>query len=153
VPGSVVPERVYRFVGHARRLAHLHAGTVGQANPVAGVLGQVSEKFRESVKALAERERIPMYDFDHKERKDDVASRLRQQRGVREGIVFIGVAQEKPQAWQGKKVNGQFEFTQDKTVYVNHYNFYLDDVDFGPIFIKVCSYAPWGTKLCLNGHE
>ena len=21
------------------------------------------------------------------------------------------------------------------------------------MFLKVCSYAPWGTKLCLNGHE
>jgi hypothetical protein len=31
--------------------------------------------------------------------------------------------------------------------------FYIDDADFGPLFIKVCSYAPWSTKLCLNGHE
>jgi hypothetical protein len=36
---------------------------------------------------------------------------------------------------------------------VNHYYFYIDDANFGPLFIKVCSYAPWGTKLCLNGHE
>jgi predicted MarR family transcription regulator len=35
---------------------------------------------------------------------------------------------------------------------VNHYYFYIDDADFGPLFLKVCSYAPWGTKLCLNGH-
>lgn len=117
------------------------------------VLGQVTEKFRESVKALAEREQIPIYQFNHQERKDDVANRFRQQRRVRNGIVFIGVAQEKAQAWNGRKVNGQFEFTRDKTVYVNHYYFYIDDVDFGPLFIKVCSYAPWGMKLCLNGHE
>jgi len=50
-------------------------------------------------------------------------------------------------------VNGQFEFNRDKTVYVNHYYFYIDDEDFGPLFLKVCSYAPWSTKLCLNGHE
>ena len=36
---------------------------------------------------------------------------------------FIGVAQEKAQAFQGKKINGQFEFTRDKTVYVKHYYF------------------------------
>ena len=29
----------------------------------------------------------------------------------------------------------------------------IDDADFGPLFLKVCSYAPWSTKLCLNGHE
>jgi len=43
------------------------------------------------------------------------------QRQVRGGIVFIGVAQEKAQAFNGKKVNGRFEFERDKPVYVNHY--------------------------------
>src|SRR3954471_17187439 len=71
------------------------------ASPV--VLGQISEKFREAVKALAEREEIPVYQFRHKERKDDIANEFRRQRQVR--------------------------------------------------FLKVCSYAPWSIKLCLNGHE
>ena len=65
----------------------------------------------------------------------------------------MGVAQEKAQAFQGKKIDGQFLFTRDKTVYVNHYYFYIDDADCGPLFLKVCSYAPWATKLCLNGQE
>ena len=51
---------------------------------------------------------------------------------------------QKAQAFQGRKINGQFQFTRDKTVYVNHYYFDIDDADFGPLFIKVCSYAPWG---------
>lgn len=126
---------------------------LGKPIPSPVVLGQVTERFRDAVKALAERQQIPIYQFDHRERKDDVANRIRQQRGVRDGIVFIGVAQEKAQAFQGKKINGQFEFTRDKTVYVNHYYFYLDDAEFGPLFLKVCSYAPWATRLCLNGHE
>jgi hypothetical protein len=105
------------------------------------------------VKLLAEREQIPIYQFSHKERKDYIANQFRQRRAVRDAIVFIGVAQEKAQAFNGRKINGRFEFTRDKTVYVNHYYFYIDDKDFGPLFIKVCSYAPWGTKLCLNGHE
>ncbi len=126
---------------------------LGKPIPSPAVLGQISEGFRAVVKALAERDAIPIYQFHHKERKDEVANRFRKQRGVRDGIVFIGVAQEKAQAFQGKKVNGQFEFTRDKTVYVNHYYFYIDDADFGPLFLKVCSYAPWATKLCLNGHE
>src|SRR5580698_4332149 len=126
---------------------------LGKPIPSPVVLGQVTEKFRDAVKVMAEQQHIPIYQFDHKERKDDVANRIRQQRGVRDGIVFIGVAQEKAQAFQGKKINGRLEYTRDKTVYVNHYYFYIDDADFGPVFLKVCSYAPWGTKLCLNGHE
>src|SRR3954453_4991444 len=121
------------------------------ASPV--VLGQISEKFREAVKALAEREEIPVYQFRHKERKDDIANEFRRQRQVRDETVFIGVAQEKAQAFNGRKINGQFQFDRDKTVYVNHYYFYIDDKEFGPLFLKVCSYAPWSIKLCLNGHE
>jgi hypothetical protein len=63
------------------------------------------------------------------------------------------VAQEKAHTFQGKKIDGQFLFTRDKAVYVNHYYFYIDDADFGPLFIKVCSYAPWAIKVCLNGQE
>jgi hypothetical protein len=126
---------------------------LGKPIPSPVVLGQVTERFRDAVKGMAERQQIPIYSFDHKERKDEVANQIRRQRGIRDGIVFIGVAQEKAQAFQGKKIDGQFQFTRDKTVYVNHYYFYIDDADFGPLFIKVCSYAPWGIKLCLNGHE
>jgi hypothetical protein len=126
---------------------------LGKPIPSPVVLGQISERFRAAVKALAERQQIPIYQFAHQERKDNVANQIRRQRGVRDGIVFIGVAQEKAQAFQGKKINGQFEFTRDKTVYVNHYYFYIDNADFGPVFLKVCSYAPWAIKLCLNGHE
>lgn len=96
---------------------------LGKPIPSPVVLGQVTEKFREAVKAQADRQQIPIYQFNHKERKDDVANRIRQQRGIRDGIVFIGIAQEKAQGFQGKKINGQFEFTRDKTVYVNHYYF------------------------------
>src|SRR6516164_8163415 len=75
---------------------------LGKPVPSPVVLGQVTERIREAVKALAEREQSPIYHFDHKERKDDVANQMRQQRGVRDGIVFIDVAQEKAQAFQGK---------------------------------------------------
>jgi len=126
---------------------------LGKPIPSPVVLGQISEKFREAVKSLAEQEDIPLYQFRHKERKDDIANRFRSRRHVRDGIVFIGVAQEKAQAFSGKKVNGRFEFDRDKTVYVNHYYFYIDDEEFGPLFLKICSYAPWSMKLCLNGHE
>ncbi|OED35016.1 hypothetical protein AB833_31670 [Chromatiales bacterium (ex Bugula neritina AB1)] len=36
---------------------------------------------------------------------------------------------------------------------VNHFYFYIYDKDFGPLFIKFCSYFPFGVKLCINGHE
>jgi hypothetical protein len=79
---------------------------LGKPIPSPVVLGQVTERFREAVKSLAERQQIPTYQFTHKERKDDVANQIRRKREVQDDIVFIGVAQEKAQAFQGKKVNG-----------------------------------------------
>src|SRR5437773_5929084 len=105
-----------------------------------------------AVKALASEQGIPVVHFQHGQRKDEVANRLRQQRGVLDQVVFIGVAQEKAQTFSARKEGNTFH-DRDQTVYVNHYYFYIDDEDFGPIFLKVCSYAPWSLKLCLNGHE
>ena len=36
---------------------------------------------------------------------------------------------------------------------VNHFYFYCVDDDFGPFFVKFCSYFPYNAKLCINGHE
>ena len=36
---------------------------------------------------------------------------------------------------------------------MNFYYFYCLDEDFGPFFLKFCSYFPYTAKLCINGHE
>ena len=151
-------DRLY-LNGHIGRLATpgglvtFMRDQLGKPVPSPVVLGQITEKFRDAVNALAQRQQIPVFAFTHQQKKDTIANEFRRQRGTRDGIVFIGVAQEKAKAFNGKKINGQFQFERDKTVYVNHYYFYIDDEDVGPLFIKVCSYAPWAIKLCLNGHE
>jgi hypothetical protein len=37
--------------------------------------------------------------------------------------------------------------TKQSTVCVNHYYFYCVDEDFGPLFLKFCSYFPYNAKL------
>ena len=39
------------------------------------------------------------------------------------------------------------------TLQVNYFYFYCVDDDFGPFFIKFCSYFPYGAKLCINGNH
>jgi hypothetical protein len=36
---------------------------------------------------------------------------------------------------------------------VNQFYIYAVDRDFGPFFLKFCSYFPYNAKLCINGHE
>ena len=40
-----------------------------------------------------------------------------------------------------------------KAVMPNHYYFYGYDEDFGPFFLKFCSYLPFTGRLCCNGNE
>ena len=39
------------------------------------------------------------------------------------------------------------------TAVVNHFYFYGFDDDFGPFFIKFCSYFPYGGRVYVNGHH
>src|SRR5215831_17709286 len=126
---------------------------LGKPIPSPALLGPITPSWVERVKRWASEEGIALIRFQHGERKDEVAQRRRPQRGVRDQVVFIGIAQEKAQTFSGRKEGSTFRYHRDKTVSVHHHYFYLDDEDFGPIFLKVCSYAPWSLKLCLNGHE
>jgi hypothetical protein len=75
-----------------------------------------------------------------------------------EGVVFIGKAQEKCRVYRTERrhnprTGSSYAWIVKSTAMVNHYYFYCVDRDFGPFFIKFCSYFPYNGKLCLNGHE
>ena len=73
-------------------------------------------------------------------------------------MAAIGVAQEPQRVFIARRRDTdpskppQFSFDKkDRRVTV--YYFYLWDADFGPAFIKVCTYCPWPIKVWVNGHE
>ena len=74
-----------------------------------------------------------------------------------EGVVFIGRAQEKTKLFRTEKrrdANGDsYPWIVASTGVVNHFYFYCVDDDFGPFFLKFCSYFPYNAKLCINGHD
>ena len=128
----------------------------GQLIASPALLGQITGKFVAEVKSFAAQQAIPLFHFERKESKDLRAHQMRRERPVHDAVVFIGIAQEKAHAFSAHRLPGQravFEFARNKSVLPNYYYFYLDDADWGECFIKVCSYAPWGLKLYLNGHE
>ena len=130
---------------------------LGKPIPSPALLSQLTQNFVGRIKDYARENDIPMVKFEHGQRKDDIANDWRAKRPVRDQVVFIGSAQEKAKTFACQKRAKQgyvgFEYSRNKSVYVNYYYFYIDDEDFGPIFIKICSYAPWSMKICLNGHE
>jgi hypothetical protein len=73
-------------------------------------------------------------------------------------VVFIGKAQEKTSVFRTERrksptTGRPYPWIVRSTAMVNHYYIYATDRDFGPFFLKFCSYFPFNAKLCLNGHE
>jgi DNA-binding HxlR family transcriptional regulator len=122
------------------------------------LIAPISRKFVESIERFIEENHIPVVEFRRGQRKDDVAKERLAQFGRDEGIVFVGKAQEKATVFRTEKrrnpQTGQsYPWIVQSSAMVNHYYFYGVDRDFGPFFLKFCSYFPYNGKLYLNGHE
>jgi hypothetical protein len=106
----------------------------------------VHDRFVEDVTAFARRHLVPIVQFERSQRKDDVAAQYRARFHADEGVVFIGVAQERQFSFKATKHISpphavRFSFSR-QSVAVNQYYFYLHDADWGPAFIKVGTYLP-----------
>lgn len=129
----------------------------GHPIPSPALFGPMRNRFLAEIDRFANQNKIPKVTFERGQRKDDEANRRRARFKGAEGVVFIGVAQEKASSFKASKGRGpqggvRFNFTR-QPVAVNHYYFYLQDHRWGPAFFKVGSYLPFPVKLCLNGHE
>jgi hypothetical protein len=96
--------------------------------------------------------------FTKGQRKDDVTQEYRSRFSKSEGIVVVGKAQEKTPVFRTEKrrnpqTGRTYPWIVRTTAMVNHYYFYGIDEDFGPFFLKFCTYFPYNAKLCINGHE
>lgn len=122
------------------------------------LMAPISTTFIKNIEAFAQANDIPLFPFDKEQRKDDVAAEYRTRFRAREGVLFIGKAQEKVPVFRTEKrtnpdTGKKYPWIVKSTAMVNQYYFYCVDEDFGPFFLKFSSYFPYNAKLCLNGHE
>jgi hypothetical protein len=140
------------------------AGIVGYVHqqlglPIASTapLGKITEEFSAAVRRFARDQQVPWVDFVKGQRKDDVAQEHLAGFSGTEGVLFVGRAQEKTTLFRTEKRRDSqgraYPWIVRATGLVNHFYFYCVDADFGPFFLKFCSYFPYNAKLCLNGHE
>ena len=130
----------------------------GHKVPSTAMVEPITRAFVQSIEQFVADQHIPLITFEKGERKDDVAARLRRTFKAEEGVVFVGKAQEKCRVYRTEKrynpnTRTKYAWIVKSTALVNHYYFYCVDRDFGPFFLKFCSYFPYNGKLCLNGHE
>ena len=130
----------------------------GQPLASAALMAPMSRGFVAELEGFAARHRLPVVAFAKGQRKDDVMAEHLRRLTAEEGVVFIGKAQERASVFRTQKRRrpgtGQaYPWIVKSTAMVNHYYIYALDRDFGPFFLKFCSYFPYNAKLCLNGHE
>ncbi len=117
----------------------------------------MTDAFVGAIRSFIAREGLELVRFQKGQRKDDLMQARLRRFKKDEGVVFVGVAQEKVRVPRTTRLKlesgGTIPWIIYSTAMVNVYYFYCLDRDFGPFFLKTCSYFPYGAKLCLNGHE
>jgi hypothetical protein len=124
--------------------------------PSTMMVAPMSQHFVEAIERFVATHGIDLVTFAKGQRKDDVAQAYLAKFEGEEGVLFVGKAQEKASVFRTEKrrdARGVYPWIIRSTAMVNHYYVYLVDKDFGPLFLKFCSYFPYAAKLCLNGHE
>ncbi len=122
------------------------------------LMAPMTRGFVQRIEAFAESRGLPIVVFEKGQRKEDVARERREAIRLEEGIYLVGKAQEKAPVWRTEtrrdaRIGGRYPWIVWSTAMVNYYYFYGVDADFGPFFMKFCSYFPYTAKLCINGHE
>src|SRR5262245_56835354 len=122
------------------------------------LMDPISKEFVARLDRFARQQRVPVVRFRKGERKDDVAVEYLKKFKGEEGVLFIGKAQEKSRVFRterrcNSKTGATYPWLTRSTAMVNNFYIYCVDRDFGPFFLKFCSYFPYNAKLCLNGHE
>src|SRR5207245_3128345 len=130
--------------------------------PSPALFTPIGNRFREAVKAFAASHDIPLLHLNKPDRSrwddrklDHVRPYLERAKGP--GVVAIVAAQEIQWVFCGynrsaKPQVANFDFKKAERR-VSTYYFYVLDQEFGPGFIKICSYFPYPAKVWVNGHE
>jgi DNA-binding HxlR family transcriptional regulator len=143
---------------HVGGVVHFLRKHRGHAWASSALMEPITRNFITAIEAFVTEHRLAMVAFEKGQRKDDVMAEHLGRFTAAEGVLFVGKAQEKAAVVRTERrrnpQTGQpYPWLVRSTAMVNHFYFYAVDADFGPFFLKFCSYFPYNAKLCLNGHE
>ena len=130
----------------------------GQRFASTTAVAPMTEAFVRHVEEFVAAEGVDLITFEKNQRKDEVTQKYLRAFKKSEGVLYVGKAQEKARVMRTerrrcKRTGATYPWIVQSTAMVNHYYFYCVDADFGPLFVKFCSYFPYNAKLYINGHE
>lgn len=140
------------------------ASLVGTRNiPSPALLGHNHDRLVRDLDRFVADNELPLVRFRRGDLKEQLARpyQLAAAAEGRTGVVLVGKAQERMKVWRGWvdkssprsiDTHPHFGFGRQSAV-PDHWYFYLWDDDWGPAFIKLSPYAPYGLWVMANGHE
>jgi len=135
-------------------------GHLGRPIASTAVIAPMSRDFTARLRSFADAHDIPRLDFARGQRKDEVMHQhlaAFKAAGRREGVLFIGRAQEKNTVFRTEKRRAadgsSYPWIVRTTSVVNQFYVHCVDEDFGAFFLKFSSYFPYGARLLVNGHH
>ena len=119
---------------------------------------EMTRPFVKAIEDFARTNAVPLRGFPKGKRKNELAKEALEGFPDTEGVLSIGKAQEKAYVPRtvtrtNPKTGRTYPWLMKSAAMPNSYYFYCVDEDFGPFFIKFCSYFPYNARLCINGHE
>ena len=123
----------------------------GQPLPSAALMRPMTRGFVAKLEDFAVRHSIPLVQFCKGQRKDAVMAEHLRRFAHEEGVVFIGKAQENTPVFRTERrrsptTGRPYPWIVRRSAMVNNYYIYAVDRDFGPFFLKFCSYFPPMTR-------
>jgi hypothetical protein len=150
-----VYQPLLQYARGAAGFFHFHRG---HAFASSALMAPMTRAFVDSIHAFVDRHGLELVSFAKHQRKDDLTQSYLADHDGSEGVLYVGRAQEKASVMRTERrydprTGASYAWLVKASALVNHFYFYCFDDDFGPLFIKFCSYFPYNAKLCINGHE
>jgi uncharacterized protein YqkB len=133
-------------------------GHLGQRFASTATVAPKTVAFVAGIEKFVAAQGVDLVSFGKHQRKDDITLQYLQQFDADEGVLYVGRAQEKARVVRTERrrcarTGMSYPWVVEGSAMVNHYYFYCVDDDFGPFFLKFCSYFPYNARLCINGNE
>ena len=138
---------------------------VGQGStiPSPAALVRIHDRMVSDLDRLVASTGVEVLRFRPGESKEDIARTFQDEAATtgRFGLVLVGKAQERISAWRGyvdrahpshRPGHPHISWSRQSAV-PDQWYFYFADEQWGPAFVKCCSYAPYPLWCCANGHE
>ena len=143
---------------HTGGAAGFFVGHRGFSYASSALMAQMTEMFVADLHHFIAAHDVPLVHFAKGQRKDDVLQEYLAGHDGSEGVLFVGRAQEKTTVISSVRrrnpvTGAAYAWLVHANALVNHFYVYCFDENFGPFFLKFCSYFPYTAKLCINGNE